>query len=119
MDQTIEERTRGQHHRPGQVFGPITGDNTLNTVLVINDQVLDTAFKNGEVFLFSEDVLHGLAIQLAIGLRTRPAHGGALGTIEHPELDARTVNRATHHTVKRINFAHHMPLAQTTDGRVA
>ena len=100
------------------IAAAIASDHTRNAMVFINDQILNTAFKDGEVFLLSQDILHRLTIQLAVGLRTRSAHSRALGTIEHTELNASPVNRTAHHPVQRIDFADHMPLAQTTDGRV-
>ena len=59
------------------------------------------------------------AIELAVGLGARPAHGRTLGAIEHPELDAGRVGDPAHQPVERIDLAHEMAFAEAANGRIA
>ena len=59
------------------------------------------------------------AIELAVGLRARPAHRRALAAVQDAELDAGPVDRAPHDAVERIDLAHQMPLAEPADRRIA
>src|SRR5690606_1674213 len=54
-----------------------------------------------------------------VGLGAWPAHGRALPPVEHAELDAAAVDGPPHDTVKGVDLAHQMPLAQPPDGRIA
>ena len=63
--------------------------------------------------------LHGLPIELAVGLGARAAHRRALAAVEHAELDAGGVGDAAHQAVERIDLAHQVALAEPADRRVA
>ena len=54
--------------------------------------------------------LDRLAIELAVGLGARAAHGRALAAVQHAELDAGAVGRPAHDPVERVDLAHQMPL---------
>ena len=69
--------------------------------------------------LLAEQILHGLAIELAVGLGARAAHGRALAPVQHPELDAAAIGRPRHHAVERIDLADEMALAEPADRRIA
>ncbi len=63
--------------------------------------------------------LHGLAIKATVDLAARPTNGGALGTVQQTELDARDVGQTPHDPIQGVDLSHQMPLAQAADGRVA
>ena len=63
--------------------------------------------------------LHGLAIELAVGLGAGAVHGRALGAVEQAELDAGRVGDPAHQAVERIDLADQMALAEPADGRIA
>ena len=46
-------------------------------------------------------------------------HRRALPRIEHPELDARRVDRLPHQSPQRVDLADDVPLGHTTDRRIA
>jgi hypothetical protein len=52
-------------------------------------------------------------------LRPRPLNRRALPTIQQPKLNAGMIRRTGHNTIQRINLANQMPLAQTTNRRIA
>ena len=83
----------------------------------INDKIRNRLGADFEVRLLGQQRLHGLAIELAIGLRARAAHGRALAQVEHAELDAGAVDGAAHDAVERIDLAHQVALAQPADRR--
>src|SRR5690606_8205066 len=82
-------------------------------------EIVDFALDNIEIGLRADRRLHGLPIELAIGLRARTAHRGPLATIEDAKLYARLIGYAAHQTVQRVDFADKMALAQPANGRVA
>ncbi len=63
--------------------------------------------------------LHGMAVELAVGLGARPAHRRALAAVQDAELDAGAIDRPAHDAVERIDLAHQMALAEAADRRVA
>ena len=63
--------------------------------------------------------LHRRRIELAVGLRPRPAHGRAFAAVQNAKLDAALVGDAAHEAVQSIDFPDQMALAQAADGRVA
>ena len=63
--------------------------------------------------------LHGLPVELAVGLGAGSAHGWALAAVEHAELDAGLIGDAAHQAVQRVDLADQVALAQTADGRIA
>ncbi len=118
VDQAIEECAGGQHHGAGGKAAAVAGDDAANPA-VLDDQVLDPALDHLEIGGGADRRLHGLAIELAVGLGARALYGGALGAIEQPELDAGGVGDAAHKAVEGIDLAHQMALAEAADGRVA
>ena len=63
--------------------------------------------------------LHGLAVELAVGLRARALNGRPLGPVQHPELNAGRVGDAAHQSVERVDLPDQVALAQTANRRVA
>jgi len=63
--------------------------------------------------------LHGLPIQLTIGLGTRAAHCGPLAAIEHAELNAGGIGDPAHQAIQGVDFPYQMALAQSANGRIA
>ncbi len=63
--------------------------------------------------------LHGLPVQLAVGLGARALDRWALGAVQEPELDAGGIGHTAHEAVERIDLAHQVALAEPADGGVA
>ena len=101
---------------PSRRPSPVT---TPHDPAVVDDQVLDPALDDLEVGGGADRRLHGLAVELAVGLGARALHGRALGAVEQAELDAGGVGDAAHEAVERIDLAHQVALAEPADGRVA
>ena len=118
MDQPVQEGAGGQHHGAGGEAAAVGGDDAGDAA-VVDDQVLDRGLDHFEARGGLDRRLHGLAVELAVGLGARALHGGALAAVEHPELDAGLVGDAAHQPVKGIDLAHQMALAQAADGRIA
>ncbi len=121
VNKTTQECSRCQNHRTGIIFAPVFGDHTGHAAVIAlgNFKVVNRAFDDRQVFLIGQNILHRFAIQLPISLRAWAAHSRSLGTVQHSELDPSAVNRTTHHTVKRVDLANHMPLAKPANSRVA
>ncbi len=118
MDEAVQERTGGEHDRTGGKAAAV-GRHDPHNVVAVDDQVLDRGLDNLEISGLRDRRLHGLAVELAVGLGARALHGRALGLVEHPELNAGGVSHAAHEPVERIDLAHQMALAEAADGRVA
>ena len=59
------------------------------------------------------------AVELAVRLGARPAHGRALAPVEQPELDAGRVGDPAHQAAERIDLADEVPLADAADRGIA
>ncbi len=103
---------------PAAEVAAVAGHDAANAA-VLDDQVLDAAFDHLEIGGGADGRLHGLAVELAVGLGARALHGRALGAVEQPELDAGGVGDAAHQAVEGIDLAHQMALAEAADGRIA
>jgi hypothetical protein len=64
-------------------------------------------------------LLHGRRIKPAVRLRARSAHGRTFAPVEHAELDPTEIGDPAHKTIEGIDFAHEMPLAETSDCGIA
>ncbi|MND88127.1 hypothetical protein D3C80_801420 [compost metagenome] len=118
MDDAVEEGAGRQDHGAGAKLSPLARRHP-DDALAVQDQGLGRAGHQGQVRRLGQFGLHGLAIQAAVDLAARAAHGGALGAVQQAELDAGHVGQPTHDTVQGVDLAHQMALAQTADGRVA
>ena len=118
VDQPVQERAGGQHHGAGARCRPSADDHAANPA-VLDDQVLDAALDDLEIGRGADRRLHGLAVELAVGLGARALHGRPLGAVEQPELDAGRVGHPAHQAVQGIDLAHQMALAEPADGRIA
>ncbi len=118
MDQPAQERTRGQHHRPGADPPPIehhnAGDHSIG-----NDEIVDLALDDFEIGRSGELCLHRLAIKLAIFLRPGPTHRRPLASVEDAELNPPLIGDTAHDAIERIDLTHQMAFAQSPDRRVA
>ena len=67
----------------------------------------------------TDRLLHGLAIELAIGLGAGPRTAGPFDRFSSRNWMPRLIGDAAHEAVERIDLAHQMPLAESADGRIA
>ena len=86
---------------------------------LLHGQSFDRALDDLEIGRRGDRRLHRRAIELAVGLSARAAHGRAFGAIEQPKLDSGGVGDAAHEAVERIDLADELPLAQPADRRIA
>ncbi len=80
-------------------------------------EIIGLGLDHREVRGAADRLLHGGGVELAVGLRARPAHRRPLAPVEHPELDAAAVGDASHQAVERVDLAHEMALAEAADRR--
>ena len=118
MDDAAQEGARGQHDRTGANRASTRQHDAADGAR-IQQQILHPALDHVEPRRRRDGRLHRLPVELAVGLGPRPVHGGALGAIEKPELDAGSVRDAAHQAVEGIDLAHEVALAEPADGRVA
>ncbi len=118
MDEPAQEGAGGEHHGAGADAFAAGGDDAGHGAL-LDDQVLDGGLDHFEARRGADRRLHGLAVELAVGLGARALDRRALAAVEHAELDAGGVGHAAHEAVERIDLAHEMALAETADGGVA
>ena len=118
MDQAAQERAGGEHHGPCPELAAVRelepGDPP-----VAQHEIVGLGFDHGEIGGLADRLLHGGGVELAVGLRARPAHGRALAAVEHPELDAAAVGHAPHQAIERVDLAHQMALAEPADRGIA
>src|SRR6185503_10564663 len=101
MDEAAEEGASRHDHGSGADFLARACHHPGGVARPIQDQILDCGRFDRKAWLSGEDLLHRLAIELAVGLGARAPNGGALAAIEDPELDAGAISRAGHHAVQR------------------
>ena len=109
MDETAQERARGEH-TSASAIGAAVGQPDAGDA-VAREQIVDLAFDHRQVGLPPDRGLHGRGVKLAVGLGARAAHGRTLAAIEEPELDAGGVGHAAHEAVERVDLAHQVPFA--------
>ncbi len=119
MDLAAQEGAGGQHHGARAPGAPVGRQDAADRAARVEQQVVDGSLGDREVRLPGEQRADGLAIERAVGLRPRPAHGRALAAVEDAELDAGAVDRARHQAVERIDLAHEVAAAEAADRRVA
>ena len=86
---------------------------------VLDDQVLDRGFDHVEVRRGADRRLHGLAVELAVGLGAGTLHRRAFAAVQHAELDAGQVGDLAHQAVEGVDLADQMTLAEPANGRIA
>ncbi len=118
MDQPVEERAGGDH-RAGAGERAAVGEDDAGDATAVHQQVGRLALQNVEAVHRVQRPLHGAAVERAVRLGARPAHGGALGPVEDAELDAGGVGDAAHQAVERVDLAHEVTFAEAADRRVA
>ncbi len=118
QDAAAQERADSQNDRPCRK--PVTGfRHHAGNPLSLDNEIADSLFDNGEIFLRLDHCPDSAPVEFAIGLRPRRAHGRALARIERAELDAGAVDRAGHCAAERVNFLGQVPLANAANRRVA
>ena len=85
----------------------------------LDNEVFYTTLNHRQVRRRGNRGLHGLAIELTIGLGAGALNSRTLGAIEQPKLNASLIGGAAHQAVEGIDLAHQMTLAEPADSRVA
>ncbi len=108
----------GQHHGRREETQTGLRDGAAYRV-VLDDQIVHRRLEHGQIRLRFHRAANEAAIEIAIGLTARGAHGWALRCIESSPLDAGGVRGAGHDPAQRIDFLDQVPLADAADSRVA
>ena len=115
---TAEEGTRTQHHCVRPQLPPV-GQHEATHPAAVQSESRSLARDQYEIVEPGQFMLDESLEQFAVRLNPRALHRAALGPIEHPIMDRRSIGGAPDQTVERIDFPHEVPLAQPADGRIA
>ena len=118
VNEAAQERAGGQYDRTRPEHASVGQPHRRDAALRENE-VVRLALEHFESLGFADRLLHGCRIEFAVGLRARPAHRRALAAIEHAELDAAAIGHAAHQAVQRVDLAHQMAFAESSDRRIA
>ncbi len=119
MNDAAQEGPGGENDPPGRDEGAVGEHDAGDRAGRVEPNVLDRGGADLQPGGLGEQFLHRPAVQLAVGLGARPAHGRALAAIEDAELDAGAVDRPAHDPVERVDLAHEMALGEAANRRVA
>ena len=103
---------------PHEISRPSANLHAANAA-VRNHQFVRFAFDHLKIGRGADRGLHGLRIELAIGLRARTAHGRTFAAIQKAKLDAALIGHPAHEAVQRVDFPHQVAFAEAADGRIA
>ncbi len=98
--------------RPSSSFSPLTRPDSTSRSSTAPSMTLEAG--GG-----ADRGLHGLPVELAVGLGAGALDGGALGAVEQAELDAGSVGDAAHEAVEGVDLADQVAFAEAANGRVA
>ena len=118
VDASAEEGADGQHHGLRAQPQAHLRDHAAH-LAGLDDEIVRGLLEQRQLRRLLHQRPHVLAVQRAVGLRARGAHGRALAAIQHPELDAGAVGDACHGAVEGIDLAHQVALADAADRGVA
>ena len=118
MDEAAQEGAGREHDGPCPEFAAVRELEARDAVAA-NQHIVGLGLDHREIRGVADRLLHGGGVELAVGLRARPAHRRPLAPVEHAELDAAAVGDASHQAIERIDLAHQMALAEPADRRIA
>ena len=122
MDDTAKKGAGGQNQRPTGIMPSIFSDNaahmTMRTIFFGMDVAYRT-FDNRKIAICFELPLYRLTVQFPVSLGTRSMYRGTAGFVQHPELNARRINRQPHQAIKRVYFPDKMAFAKPANRRIA
>src|SRR5262249_39145748 len=98
MDQTTQERPRGDNNRSRRKLSAIPEAKPGNTT-IREEEFVRLPLDNGQIRRLEDLGLHRRRIKLAIDLSARTTDRRALPAIQNPELDATPVCYTPHQTV--------------------
>src|SRR5438046_6618087 len=108
----------GEHHRARAEVAPVSGRDAGDT-RAVEYETRDHPLRELDARKALEQLPHRAAEQCAIALRPGRPDGGALGAIEHAELDRRAIGRPPHDTAEGVDLADHSALRDPADGGIA
>ena len=118
MNHATQEGARGEDHTARLPLPPVLGDDARH-LTPLDKKIGDGGLDHLEIAMVQDRGLHGLAIELAVGLRSRSAHRRTFAAVEQAELDAGGIGDPPHQAVERVDLTYQMALAQPADGGIA
>ena len=79
----------------------------------------DLLLNQHEIGLSFQHLLHSPLVAGPVHLRPRRHNRGALGRIQHAELNHMKISQAAHLSTQGIDLPHHLPLGRTADIGIA
>ncbi len=118
MDAAAEERTGGEHDG-ARAEAAAVGRRDAGDAQAVEYETRDHPLRQLDAREALEQFPHRAAVQCAIALSPGRPDGGALGAIEHAELDRRAIGRPPHDTAEGVDLAYHGALRNPADGGIA
>ena len=118
VDFASQKGADSQHNRTGAKIQPHLRAHA-DDALAFNDQIIHALLKQAEARLVFDHAANRRLVQNAIGLGTSGTHRRPLAAVENAELDATPVRRQRHGATEGVDLLYQMPLADTSNGRVA
>ena len=118
VDEAAQKRAGCQHHGAGGNF-PAVGEFDAADAAIFENEIVGFRFDDFEIGGRANRGLHGLGIELAVGLGAGAADRRAFAAVQDAELDAAGIGDAAHEAVQSVDFPHQMALAEPANGRIA
>ena len=119
VDDAAQEGAGGDDDRARLDNATLAGHDAVDPAAPVEGQILDGGGQKRQIVLDGEQLLHRLAVELAVGLRPGTPDCRTFAGVEHPELDAGPVDDPGHEPVQGVDLADQLALGQAADGRVA
>lgn len=110
MDKPAKEGASGQDKRAAPKGAAVAQPEPDNAV-VPDFEAGHLGLDHGQRLVLLDSQLHGLAIELAIGLCAGTAHGRSLLPVQQAKLDAGRIRNPPHQAIERIDLANEVALA--------
>jgi len=118
MDEPAEKGPGRDHNRIATDLLARFGHHSRNLPLLHN-QVASRRLADTKTGDPGQNLLHGFAIEAAIGLGARPANGRPFAPVEDAELNTGRIGHPPHHPIQGINFAHQVALTEPPNSWIA
>ncbi len=111
MNQSVQERTGGQHTAPEAYSRPSVSRTPFISEESTNES-RHTGFYDLKIGNLGQELLHRKSIELPVRLCSGSPDSRSLFAIVHAELDTATISRSTHQPIERVDFANQVSLAE-------
>ena len=117
-EQRSSEKRPGAENNGLRRDGRAVGENEARNPLSLQVERRRFAFDHGKIALPLHHAMDGCLEQAPVCLDTWPPNGRAFRAVEHPVMDRGGIRGPPDDPVKRVDLAHEMAFAQSSDGRI-